>query len=119
MAAVAICMQVFMLGADMVLDEAMLNSILESGHSRIPIYRSNRCCPPLPRWAEVDCLLNSMAGRISLTCLACCDLSSSLGYELGGVRTCGGSVKVAHTVYVSYVISIATACGGTCFFICP
>ena len=40
--------QVFMLPSDAVLDEATLFKILDSGHSRVPIYRvGNRCAGQL------------------------------------------------------------------------
>jgi Mg2+/Co2+ transporter CorC len=41
--------KVFMLSSESVLDEATLQSVLASGHSRIPVYeRRNRCPPMLP-----------------------------------------------------------------------
>ena len=40
------CMQVYMLSSRDVLDEARLLSILDSGHSRIPVHRPNN------RWRD-------------------------------------------------------------------
>ena len=40
-------MQVFMLSADAVVDEAVLLAILESGHSRVPVHKpGSRCAMP-------------------------------------------------------------------------
>ena len=48
-------LQVFMLSADAVLDEAQLWRILQSGHSRIPVHRADggRSVSPCPRTAAI------------------------------------------------------------------
>ena len=42
--------QVFMLSVDAVLDEATLLSILESGHSRIPVHKPGNRCADMPAY---------------------------------------------------------------------
>lgn len=41
-------LQVFMLDVDRVVDEGLLAELLNTGHSRIPVYRNNR-------WAKPSC----------------------------------------------------------------
>ena len=40
--------QVFMLSADAVVDEAVLLAILESGHSRVPVHKPGSRCAKYP-----------------------------------------------------------------------
>jgi metal transporter CNNM len=39
--------KVFMLSSEAVLDEATLQSVLASGHSRIPVYERRNRCPAI------------------------------------------------------------------------